>query len=55
MKVGSAFASRFFVNHPFHRFGRRSFLRMSAASAVVSTAENHSVSGGPLTGRESPL
>jgi hypothetical protein len=34
-KVGSACASRFFLDCPFQCFGKRSFLRMSAASAVV--------------------
>ena len=37
-KVGSACASRFFLNSPFQRFGERSSLRMTATAAVVETA-----------------
>jgi hypothetical protein len=53
-KVGSACASRFFLNSPFQRSGERSSLRNFATVAVVVTSENRSVSGAPLIGREIP-
>jgi hypothetical protein len=40
---------------PVQRFGRTNILANVAASAVVVAVSYRSVSGGPLTGRESPF